>query len=99
LLRKLREIYISFKNLLFKGKPDDLEKWINTALALKFKHLNSVINGLKQDLGTVINAIKTNWSSGKVEGKIDKLKTIKCQIYGTVSLELLKRKVIYSKTG
>jgi transposase len=68
-------------------------------LALKFKHLNSVINGLKQDLDAVINAIKTNWSSGKVEGKINKLKTIKRQMYGRASLELLKRKAIYSKTG
>jgi len=99
LLRKLRKIYLSFKSLLSKGKPTDLEKWISTALALKFKHLNSVINGLKQDLDAVLNAIKTNWSSGKVEGKINKLKTIKRQMYGRASLELLKRKAIYSKTG
>jgi transposase len=99
LLRKLRKIYLSFKNILSKGKPDDLEKWINYALTLNLKHLNRVINGLKQDLDAVINAIKSNWSSGKVEGKINKLKTIKRQMYGRASLELLKRKVIYSKNG
>jgi hypothetical protein len=31
--------------------------------------------------------------------KINKLKTIKRQMYGRASLELFKRKVIYSKTG
>jgi len=58
LLRKLRKIFLSFKNILSKWKPADLEKWINTTLALKFRHLNSIIKGLKQDLDTVINAIK-----------------------------------------
>lgn len=99
LLRKLRKIYLSFKNILSKGKPKDFEIWINAALALRFKHLNRLINGLKQDLDAVLNAIETNWSSGKVEGKINKLKTIKRQMYGRASLELLRRKVILSKTG
>ena len=99
LLRKLRKAYISFKELLKDGSSKELKSWIEMATKIKRKPLMRLVNGIKRDIEAVTNAITTDWSSGKVEGKINKLKTIKRQMYGKASIELLKRKIILSNTG
>lgn len=72
---------------------------MTNTLTLKKKILNTFVNGLKRDIAAVYNAINTNWSSGMVEGNVNRLKNIKRQMYGRASFELLKRKVILSNTG
>ena len=51
------------------------------------------------DIEAVSNAIDTNWSNGQVEGQVNRLKSIKRQMYGRADFELLRRKVILSKVG
>ena len=38
--------------------------------------------GLQKDLLAVLAALKTGWSNGQVEGQINRLRTLKRQIYG-----------------
>jgi Transposase len=44
----------------------------------------------------VKNAFIFAWSNGQVEGQINKLKTIKRQMYGRASFELLRKRMILS---
>ncbi|WP_072366664.1 ISL3 family transposase [Chitinophaga sancti] len=46
------------------------------------KELKSFAKGLLPDLTAVVNAISLTWSNRQVEGQINKLKTIKRQMYG-----------------
>ena len=39
-------------------------------------------------------AVDTSWSTGQVEGQINRLKTIKRQMYGRAGLELLRARVL-----
>lgn len=39
-------------------------------------------------------AIDTAWSTGQVEGQINRLKTIKRQMYGRAGLQLLRARVL-----
>ena len=99
LIKKLRKQVRLFKEILKEGTPELLDNWMEQTLLLKKKKLTSFVRGLKRDIKAVYNAIISTWSSGMVEGNINRLKNIKRQMYGRASLELLKRKVILSSTG
>ena len=59
----------------------------------------SFINGINLDLKAVKNAIKYPWSNGVVEGHVNRLKNKKREMYGRAGFELLRRKVVLSKSG
>jgi transposase len=45
---------------------------------------------IRSDLDAVANAITERWSSGQVEGQVNRLKTIKRSMYGRAGHELLR---------
>ena len=59
--------------------------------------LKNFANGLLRDIKAVENAIRLPWSNGTVEGHVNRIKSIKRQMYGRASFELLRRKVILSQ--
>lgn len=99
LIHSLKDLVSSFRDILLEGTPDLLHKWMQKVLDLGKKRLNKLINGMELDLEAITNAITTKLNSGMVEGNVNRLKNIKRQMYGRASLDLLKRKVILSKTG
>jgi transposase len=50
--------------------------------------------GLQKDISAVVAAIGTSWSSGQVEGQINRLKTIRRQMYGRAGSALLRTRVL-----
>jgi transposase len=50
--------------------------------------------GLQADLAAVRAAVALPWSSGQVEGQINRLKYLKRQMYGHAGLQLLVTRVI-----
>ncbi|MGV8137781.1 MAG: ISL3 family transposase [Mangrovibacterium sp.] len=99
ILENLRQLVLSFRKILREGTPEQLDRWMEKVVAMKRKILNTLINGMKRDIAAIYNAILTNWSSGRVEGNVNRLKNIKRQMYGRASFELLRRKVVLSNTG
>ncbi len=59
----------------------------------------SFIGCLPINIDAVRNAIKFKWTNGLVEGHVNRLKNKKREMYGRAGFELLRRKVILSKTG
>jgi transposase len=55
--------------------------------------------GLKRDIKAVQNAIQLRWGNGPVEGHVNRIKSIKRQMYGRASFELFRRKVLLSQSG
>lgn len=53
----------------------------------KLTGLRSFANGLNMDIEAVENGINKSWSYGKVEGHVNRIKTIKRQMYGRASCE------------
>ncbi|HZK96565.1 MAG TPA: transposase [Prolixibacteraceae bacterium] len=99
ILEKLRLQILSFKDLLLENDDSLLEDWMNKTWAIGKSQFQTFVRGLRSDTKAVRNAIKTNWSNGQVEGQVNRLKSIKRQMYGRASFELLRRKVILSKAG
>ena len=45
-------------------------------------------------MGTPWAAVTDRWSNGPVEGQVNRLKTLKRQMYGRASVELLRARLI-----
>ncbi len=54
---------------------------------------------LSEDIEAVESGINMVWSNGAIEGQVNKIKSIKRQMYGRASFELLRKKVILSQCG
>ena len=50
---------------------------------------------LREDLPAVRAAFSSPWSSGQVEGQINRLKYLKRQMYGRAKLDLLRIRVLH----
>ena len=99
LLTEMRNAYISFKEVLNGNNDSNLLVWITENKSTTIGRLKSFINGIKHDIEAVKNAIKYKWTNGLVEGHVNRLKNKKREMYGRASFELLRRKVILSKSG
>ena len=56
--------------------------------------LHSLATGLRRDLDAVIAGLSTHWNSGPAEGNVNRVKTIKRQMYGRASFGLLRRRIL-----
>ena len=56
--------------------------------------LRSLAAGIRTDLQAVTNGLTLPWSSGRVEGTVNKIKMIKRQMYGRAGFDLLRKRVI-----
>jgi transposase len=68
-----------------------LDPWIALAAGGK---MASFATGVEADKSAVAAAISMPWSSGQVEGTINRLKLIKRQMYGRAKLDLLKARIM-----
>ena len=71
-----------------------LDQWITAVDADDQPHLHSFTRGLRQDHAAVLNGLTLPWSSGIVEGNVNRLKTIKRQMYGRAAFPLLRKRVL-----
>ena len=99
-LRIVRKLVEIFKTMLKRGSGN-IRRWIDFIMRSKRKlaGLKTFANGLLHDIKAVENGIRLPWSNGAVEGHVNRIKSIKRQMYGRAGFELLRRKVILSQTG
>jgi transposase len=99
-LKKVRKLVRKFKTMLRKGN-EEIEDWIQVIKDSKVKlpGLITFARGLERDIEAVKNGIKLKWSNGPVEGHVNRIKSIKRQMYGRASFEMLRRKVLLSQYG
>jgi transposase len=90
----LRRIALSFRAALQADKSTQLRQWIEGAKCCEFGHVVRFAYGLQKDISAVTAAVETSWSTGQVEGQINRLKMIKRQMYGRAGFELLRARVL-----
>jgi transposase len=71
-----------------------LDAWLAAAEASGLDQLRSFARGIRKDHAAVLNGLTLNWSSGKVEGTVNKIKMIKRRTYGRASFPLLRKLVL-----
>jgi transposase len=76
------------------GDYRGLHSWIKRAQNAGIHAMTRFIRTLKQDLSAVEAAVTEPWSNGPVEGHINRLKTLKRQMYGRAGLQLLLARLL-----
>jgi hypothetical protein len=90
----MRKLVLSFRTILRVGKLATLHGWMDRALKTGIHALQRFVRTLKQDIGAVEAAVTERWSNGPVEGHVNRLKTIKRQMYGRAGVELLRARLL-----
>jgi transposase len=80
--------------MLTKLHGDRLDDWITAVQADDLPGLHSFTTGLRRDHQAVINGLSLPYSSGAVEGNVNRIKMLKRQMYGRASFHLLRKRVL-----
>jgi transposase len=83
-----------FIGLLRERAPHRLDPWLRRAESSTVRQLRSFAQRLGADYEAVRAAVTLDWSNGQTEGQINRLKTIKRQMYGRAGLDLLGRRLL-----
>ena len=83
-----------FTGLIRDRAPDRLDPWLRKARGSTVRQLQSFAKGLQDDHAAVQAAVALDWSNGQVEGQINRLKTLKRQMYGRANLDLLGQRFL-----
>lgn len=85
----------AFTTMVRDRKEDSWEDWLAQVIAPGgVKEMRTFAEGLKRDEAAVRAALRLKWSNGPVEGAVNRLKTIKRQMYGRANFDLLRQRVL-----
>jgi transposase len=71
-----------------------LETWMTTVAGDDLPELHSFVTGLRRDQDAVTAGLTLPYSSGPVEGHVNRIKMIKRQMYGRANPDLLRKRVL-----
>lgn len=87
-----RESVREFFRIVRERDRAKLDSWIEKA---KKTELGGFVNCIEQDREIIDAALRLPWSNGSVEGHVNRLKTMKRQMYGRANFDLLRRRVLH----
>ncbi|MBX5437712.1 MAG: ISL3 family transposase, partial [Alicyclobacillaceae bacterium] len=90
----IRSLCIAFRGLLAKHDRGGLDGWLSKALACGIREIQAFAQGIQRDYNAVAAGIAEQWSNGQVEGQVNRLKTLKRQMYGRASFALIRKRVL-----
>jgi transposase len=92
-LREGLDLAAGFAALLRKGGTVCLADWLTAAEGSPCRELRLFAASVRPDESAVTAAVTDRWSNGPFEGQVNRLKTIKRQMYGRAGFELLRARV------
>ncbi|WP_433619150.1 ISL3 family transposase [Dactylosporangium sp. CA-139114] len=84
----------AFAEILTARQGQRLNDWIAAVEACDQPDLRSFTAGLHRDYDAVVNGLTMTYSSGVVEGHVNRIKMIKRQMYGRANLDLLRKRIL-----
>jgi transposase len=94
LLAKAHDLAQSFQAMVRQRQADDLDNWLQDCSGAGAAELVNFATSLRREESAMRAALSEPWSTGPVEGQITRLKSIKRQMYGRASFDLLCRRVL-----
>jgi transposase len=85
-----------FLTMVRQRMPAAFEPWLAACAASNVVELQTFATGLRQDHAAVAAALSEPWSTGPVEGHINRLKLVKRQMFGRANFDLLKQRVLHA---
>ena len=100
----MRSLMMGFRAVLKQSPPTTtrtpirtvtaLHRWMDRARASGIALIQHFESRLQRDILAVEAAVTDRWSNGPVEGQVNRLKTLKRQMYGRAGVELLRARLI-----
>jgi hypothetical protein len=100
----MRNLTLGFRRLMKRCQPESrdakgrklsaLRSWIEQAKSTAIVSIQNFACQLERDILAVEAAVTEKWSNGIVEGLVNRLKTLKRQMYGRASVELLRARLM-----
>ncbi len=87
-----------FRAIVTERQIDQLDPWLEQCERSGVSELVGFAQGLRRDYTAVKAALRHEWSQGPVEGHVNRLKTIKRQMYGRAGFTLLRRRVLTQRS-
>jgi len=84
-----------FKRLVHARDQAALDPWLVQAAHSHIKEIEGFAGGIRKDRAAIDAALTIEWSNGQLEGGVNKLKTLKRQMYGRASFDLLRQRTLY----
>jgi transposase len=84
-----------FAALVRQRQGDELQSWLQRAATSCLRPFQGFANGLWEDYEAVKAGLTLPWSTGPVEGQINRLKMLKRQMFGRANIDLLRLRVLY----
>ena len=83
-----------FVTMIRKRDPIDLAPCLEAMKLSGIIELSHFATSIEQDRAEVIAALSYAWSSGPVEGHVNRLKMVKRQMFGRANFDLLRQRVL-----
>jgi transposase len=93
-LRTTRDQVGEFAAILTQRRGHELHSWLQRVAADGAPALRSFAAGLERDLDAVTAGLTLSYSSGPVEGAVNRIKMIKRQMFGRANFDLLRKRVL-----
>lgn len=90
----IRDLARGFAELVRTRGGTRLPSWVEQAEQSTIAEIRSFATGLRKDWDAVTAGLTLPWSSGAVEGAVNRIKMLKRQMYGRANLDLLRRRIL-----
>jgi transposase len=89
-----QELLLRFRTLVTERDIEHLDRWLGQCEHSGISEVVGFAQGVRRDDAAVRAALRYAWSQGPVEGHVNRIKTIKRQMYGRAGFTLLRRRVL-----
>ena len=83
-----------FAEILTQRQGERLGDWMRDVQDNGAPALRSFANGLRNDLDAVTAGLTLDYSSGAVEGTVNRIKMLKRQMFGRAKFDLLRKRIL-----
>lgn len=84
----------SFGDMIRHRTVDAFDDWLHKTKQCAVAEFQRFAESLQRDYAAVKAALEYEWSNGRVEGHVNRLKFIKRQCYGRANFDLLRKRVL-----
>lgn len=90
----LYQLVEDFLHMVRERTADQLDEWLNKVEASHLQAFRPFVTGVQKDKEAVLAGLTLPWSTGPLEGQINRLKLIKRSMYGRAGFQLLRLRVL-----
>jgi transposase len=85
-----------FAALVRQRQPAQLDTWLERATQSALTAFQRFATSLRDDYAAVKAGVTLRWSTGPVEGHINRLKMLKRQMFGRAGVDLLRQRMLHA---